>query len=170
MKRFTVMSVASILALGVASGAVAQQTQTPPRDPQAQPPRERSEARETFQKPADAMESKKIIGVRVKDAQNKNLGEIDQLLVDPQEGKVTHAVIGVGGLMGIGETHVVVPWSDVKLSRDRDNADQWVVTMDQATLDRAPRYAADRDRTPATSPRTEPGRAPADRGTTGDRR
>jgi len=167
MKKFTAVTVASIVGFGLASGAFAQ-TQAPSRDPQAPP-------RTTFQKSADAVESKKLIGTRVKDAQNKDIGEIDQLLVEPQDGRVTHAVIGIGGLMGIGESLVVVPWSEVKLSRDRDNADRWIVVMDRTTLDRAQRYtASDRDRTPATSPRTEPSRAPRDPGpapgTTGDRK
>jgi sporulation protein YlmC with PRC-barrel domain len=165
MKRLTAMTVASIVGFGLASGALAQ-TPTPSQPP---PARDRSESRPAFQKPSDVVESKRLIGVRVKDAQNKDIGEIDQLLVDPQSGRVTHAVIGVGGMLGIGESHVVVPWSEVKLSRDRDNPDRTVVMMDRAALERAPRYTSERDRVPATSPRTEP-RATGSGGTTGDRK
>jgi sporulation protein YlmC with PRC-barrel domain len=163
MKKLTAMTVASIVGFGLASSALAQ-TQTPSQAPPAREPRT------SFQKPADVVESKRLIGTRVKDAQNKDIGEIDQLLVDPQSGRVSHAVIGVGGLMGIGESHVVVPWSDVKLSRDRDNPDRVVVMMDRATLERAPRYAGDRDRAPATSPRTEPRSGTAPGTTSGERK
>jgi sporulation protein YlmC with PRC-barrel domain len=146
-----VVAVVSMVGAGLAGG-VAAQTRTEPA--KSEP------ARAAFERPANSVDTKSLIGVRIRDAQGKDIGEIDQLLIDPQGGKVTHAVIGVGGLMGVGETHVVVPWSDVKLSADRDKRDAWVVQMDRATLDRAPRWerkAADR---PSATPRTEPTTTP----------
>ena len=106
--------------------------------------------------PANAYESDRIIGTKVKDAQGKDIGEIDALIIDSQDGKVSHAVIGKGGLLGVGEQKVVVPWSEVKMTRDKDG-DRVAVTMDQSKLDSAPRYerrAATRDRAPAASPGT----------------
>jgi sporulation protein YlmC with PRC-barrel domain len=163
MKTMATM-LASVMALGLATAAMAQQTQ--PREM----PREQ---RTTFTKPAGAVETKALIGAKVKSAQGKDIGEIDQLLVDPQKGSITHAVVGVGGMLGVGETHVVVPWSDVKLSADPNNRDRWIAQMDQSVLDRAPKYDRhiagdrDRDRTPATSPRTEPSRDSTTSGTRG---
>jgi len=99
-------------------------------------------------------ETKDIIGTRVKNAQGKDLGEIDQLLID-HNGKVTHAVIGMGGLAGVGETKVVVPWSELKfapVAQGKKNA----ITIDEARLESAPRYdhaARAADTPPAASPR-----------------
>jgi sporulation protein YlmC with PRC-barrel domain len=112
--------------------------------------------RQAWAKPDGVMETRKLIGARIKDTAGKDLGEIDQLLVNQNDGKVSHVVVGVGGLAGIGETHVVVPWSDVKVRWERDNA---VVSMDRAALDKAPRYEVKgptRDRAPAASPSTAP--------------
>ena len=99
-------------------------------------------------------ETKDIIGTRIKNAEGKDLGEIDQLLID-RNGKVTHVVIGIGGLAGVGEKKVVVPWSDLKfapVAAGKKNA----ITMDGAKLDSAPRYerAARSDVAPSASPRT----------------
>jgi hypothetical protein len=81
------------------------------------------------------------------------MGEIDALLVDPKDGKVTHAVIGLGGFLGIGEDKVVVPWSDVKVAAHQEGK-KAVITMDQSVLERAPKYVKASDRSPAASPAT----------------
>jgi sporulation protein YlmC with PRC-barrel domain len=99
-------------------------------------------------------ETKDIIGTRIKSTAGKDLGEIDQLLID-RNGKVTHVVVGVGGLAGVGEKKVVVPWSDLKfapVAQGKKNA----IMMDEARLENAPRYdrSARSDAAPAASPRT----------------
>ena len=98
-------------------------------------------------------ETKDIIGTRINNAEGKDLGEIDQLLID-RNGKVTHAVIGLGGLAGVGEKKVVVPWSALKfapVTTGKKNA----ITISEATLNNAPRYerTARADAAPAASPR-----------------
>jgi hypothetical protein len=60
-------------------------------------------------------------------------------------------------LAGIGETKVVVPWSEVKLRRDR-NGGTPVVSLDESVLERAPRYERRRatgEQPPAASPGME---------------
>src|SRR5262245_42929426 len=101
------------------------------------------------------MDSKHLIGMKVNTPDDKRVGEVDQLIVKTSDGKVSHVVIGLGGFAGVGEQHVVVPWSDVKIRPDgRDRA---VAVIDRATLDSAPRFTrADRDRAPAASPATAP--------------
>lgn len=159
MKGFLVAAlVPSVFALAAADAAAQQpRPTTPPAErPAADRPAERRDAGPAFTMPANAYESDRIVGTKVKDAQGKDIGEIDALIVDAQEGKVTHAVIGKGGVLGVGETKVVVPWSEVKMSRDKDG-DRVAVTMDASRLENAPRYerrAATRDRAPAASPGT----------------
>ena len=99
--------------------------------------------------------TKDIIGTRIKGADGKDIGEVDQLLIDSKTGKVSHVVIGVGGLAGVGEKKVVVPWSDLRfapVTEGKKNA----VTMDRAKLESAPRYerSARADHSPAASPGT----------------
>jgi sporulation protein YlmC with PRC-barrel domain len=102
------------------------------------------------------MDSKHLQGMTVNTPDGKRAGEIEHLIVNMKDGKVSHVIVGVGGLAGVGETHVVVPWSQVKIRRnDADRKD--VAVIDRATLDTARRYTrVDRDRTPAASPATSP--------------
>jgi hypothetical protein len=107
-----------------------------------------------WKKDAGLHETKDIIGTRVKNAAGKDIGEIDQLLID-RNGKATHVVIGVGGVAGIGEKKVVVPWSELKfasVAEGKKNA----ITMDEAKLESAPRYerTARSVSAPAASPST----------------
>ena len=98
-----------------------------------------------------------IIGTRIKNAEGKDIGEIDRLLIDPQSGKVSHVVVGLGGLLGVGEKKVVVPWSELKMGAGQDGKKP-VITMQQAKLESAPRYepTARADRSPSASPSTSP--------------
>ena len=116
-------------------------------------------------------ETKDIIGTRIKNTAGKDLGEIDQLLID-RNGKISHVVIGLGGIAGVGEKKVVVPWSDLKfapVAAGKKNA----ITMDAARLEGAPRYdrsaAAHMDAPPAASPRTPSGAKDTDRDGKSDR-
>jgi hypothetical protein len=94
----------------------------------------------------------------VKNDQGKSIGKIDQLIVDPTEGKITHVVIGRGGVLGVGARKVVLAWTDVRLQPDPDNRTRMTAMIEQSRIDSAPRYESRRDRptSPAASPSTEP--------------
>ena len=155
MKGFAIMVLSASLVLPLAVNAGAQ-TRTTPRESDQ---RDRDRDRQTWMMPQGAVESKQVIGAHIKDAQGKDLGEIEQLIVNQNDGKITHAVIGAGGLAGVGEKKVVVPWSDVKM---RQEGSKWVATLDKATLDQAPRFqsreSTTRERSPSASPSTTPPR------------
>ncbi len=169
MKKTTtalnILALAGALTLPAALDASAQQRpMEPPGQRQDQPgpaPMERNrEPRASWQAPEGVFEANKIVGTRVKSTDGRDLGEIDHLLVNASDGKVSHVVIGRGGVAGIGETKIVVPWSQVRIGRDRDR-DGLVATVDASVLAQAPRYEGrdhgrDRDRTPAASPQTTP--------------
>jgi hypothetical protein len=60
-----------------------------------------------------------VMGEAVRGPNNENIGEINNLLVD-KDGRVTAAVIGVGGFLGIGEKDVAVPFNSLQLSNEAD--------------------------------------------------
>src|SRR5262245_28803107 len=125
MKTFSLGVLVAFLSL-LGTEALAQQRPAP-----------RESAPTASSMPAGGIESGKLIGARIKDAADKDMGEIDALIVNPMDGKITHAVIGKGGMAGVGETKVLVPWSELKIRTEKDKV---VVNVDQATLDRAPKY------------------------------
>jgi len=57
----------------------------------------------------------KLVGVKVYNNNNENVGSIDDMLVD-KSGSVKGIVIGVGGFLGMGEHLVALPFDQVKFS------------------------------------------------------
>ena len=53
-------------------------------------------------------EARTVLGMRIKNEQGRDVGELDNLLIDTQSGRISHVVIGVGGFMGVGERKIVV--------------------------------------------------------------
>jgi sporulation protein YlmC with PRC-barrel domain len=163
MRRlFAIFTVPAALSLTLSVDGFAQQTPPRPAEkPATTAPADRPATPSgAFKHTPGTHESSDLIGTRIKDAQGKDIGEIDQLLIDSKTGKVSHVVVGVGGMAGVGEKKVAVPWSDVKFRADQKDG-KAVVTMDRAALEKAPRYekramAPDRDRTPPASPATTP--------------
>ena len=65
-------------------------------------------AKESHQKML--MPSSKLIGLSVKDGDGENCGNINAFALD-REGKIHYVLIGLGGLAGVGETEIAVPWT-----------------------------------------------------------
>jgi hypothetical protein len=155
-----------IAALVVAAPLMAD-AQTTPRpadkpasDREIAKQRDTRDTRPAWRNDAGLHDSGDIIGTRIKNAEGKDIGEIDRLMIDPSSGKVSHVVVGLGGFLGVGEKKVVVPWSDLKMGAATDGK-KALITMDQAKLERAPRYerTARAERAPSASPATTPPRA-----------
>jgi len=155
------MTASFVLPLALDASAQQRDTQTP-RETQRSTDRDKDDkARAAWTKPAGVMESKRLVGAKIRGSDGKDLGEVEQLMVN-EDGKVSHVVISKGGFAGVGGDKLVVPWSALRISTQ---ADRPMVTIDSAALDRAQRYEArdrdrDRDRAPAASPGTSPSTSP----------
>ena len=57
-----------------------------------------------------------LIGMNVRDAQGRGIGEIEDLVVDLQNGRVQYAVLGFGGFLGLGEKLFAFPMSAFKVA------------------------------------------------------
>lgn len=79
-----------------------------------------------------------LIGLRVENAAGDKLGDINYLVVD-NAGKVTTAVVGVGGFLGVGEKNVGIPFEEVKFS-DKDGDRIAIIDASKDTLSSAPSY------------------------------
>ena len=161
MRRTCFVILALLTALPLADAAAQQAPSARGSEPEA--------SRQPVGAPSDVLLSSTVIGARVKNREGKDLGEVDQLLIEPKTGQVTHAVLGLGGLAGVGETKVVVDWTEIQFSADPSLPRRTIASVDQAAVERAPRWNVDesgaRERTPAASPPTSPTprpRAPRD--------
>jgi osmotically-inducible protein OsmY len=95
----------------------------------------------------------KLIGSEVKDAAGKSIGKIEDLIVG-RDGKVSHAVLSFGGMLGVGARWYAVPWNSMRLERDdKNNVTVMLDNVKKETLEKAPRYSEER-RPVTTSGRT----------------
>ncbi len=73
-----------------------------------------------------------LIGAKVFDQSAKNIGDINDVLLDENTGNISHAVLSIGGFLGIGDKLTAVPWKFIKQS-DK-NPKEFVVDADKAKL------------------------------------
>lgn len=68
-----------------------------------------------------AMRASGMIGADVYNGANEKVASIDDLLIQTKgDDRVIFAVLNVGGFLGMGERHIVVPYEDLKLNADQD--------------------------------------------------
>jgi sporulation protein YlmC with PRC-barrel domain len=79
-----------------------------------------------------------IRGTHVKNPQNQDLGQIDEVLIDPDTGQVRFVILDVGGFLGLGSTRVAVPLNAFQITQEGNNA-KWVLDADKEKLKNAPK-------------------------------
>jgi len=84
----------------------------------------------------------------IKDDQGRDLGKIQEVWFDPKSGRVKEVVVSVGGFLGIGDKHRVLPYEDLRVQWEKQDL---VVRADEAALKRARVYETQ----PAASPRLD---------------
>jgi len=72
-----------------------------------------------------------IIGANVLSFNDEDLGEIEDLALDPQTGKIKYVVLAAGGFLGIGDKYFAVPWTALQ----RRDESTFVVNIDKQTLE-----------------------------------
>ncbi|HYN62626.1 MAG TPA: PRC-barrel domain-containing protein [Rubrivivax sp.] len=88
--------------------------------------------------PHHVISSERVEGTAVFNTAGDKLGSIDELMIDKLSGQVRYAVLEFGGFLGMGTDRYPLPWSMLKYDTSKDG---YVVPLDKATLEGAPRYA-----------------------------
>jgi sporulation protein YlmC with PRC-barrel domain len=81
-----------------------------------------------------------LIGDDVYNHQDEDLGDIKEIMLDVNSGRIAYAVLAFGGVFGIGEKLFAVPWSALKL----DTANKrFLLNQDKKRLESAPGFDKD---------------------------
>ena len=139
MKRF--VTAAALVASAMLATAAAAQSSGASPSPSPSPSSSSSSSSGPSAESGVLVDANAIIGATVR-AQGKDVGKVEQLMVDPKDGRVRTVVVQQGGTLGVGGKSVSMPWGSVKVGQDNGKI---VVTAEQQMLEQAP----------AASPRTD---------------
>jgi hypothetical protein len=86
--------------------------------------------------------SDKVEGTAVYGADSSKIGSIERVMIDKASGKVSYAVLGFGGFLGLGNDHYPLPWQSLKYDTRLGG---YVAGITEKQLRGAPKYGNDRD-------------------------
>jgi hypothetical protein len=86
--------------------------------------------------------SDKVEGTAVYGSDNNKIGTIERIMIDKISGKVSYAVLGFGGFLGIGDDHYPLPWQSLKYDTGLGG---YRTNVTEQQLRGAPKYGNDND-------------------------
>ena len=81
--------------------------------------------------------SDRVEGTAVYNNEGERLGHIERFMVDKVSGQTQYAVLGFGGLFGMGNKHYPLPWQVLTYDTDKGG---YVVNLSREQLEQAPSY------------------------------
>jgi len=89
--------------------------------------------------------SQQLIESNIVNESDEEIGSITDLVVDP-DGQVAGIIVTVGGFLGMGEKHVLLPWDSVDIVRGEDEDNYQVTTaMGKEELKNKENYKTERE-------------------------
>ncbi len=82
-----------------------------------------------------AILSSRVKGTSVYNTTGDKIGHVEDVVLDKMSNNIMFAVLGFGGILGMGEKYHPVPWSVLDYNTDRGG---YVVPMSQDVLEKAP--------------------------------
>ncbi|MEJ0058733.1 MAG: PRC-barrel domain-containing protein [Terricaulis sp.] len=82
-----------------------------------------------------AIRAKKVIGSSVHDEDGETIGKIEDVVLDKLSNNVMFAIVGFGGVLGIGEKFHPIPWAVLDYDEEQK---AYVVPYSKDELEAAP--------------------------------
>ncbi len=86
--------------------------------------------------------SDKVEGTAVYGADATKIGSIERVMIDKVSGRVSYAVLGFGGFLGLGNDHYPLPWQSLKYDTELGG---YVTGVTEKQLRGAPKYRDEAD-------------------------
>jgi sporulation protein YlmC with PRC-barrel domain len=81
----------------------------------------------------------KLMGLHVRNTAGEKLGTVDDMVVNVATGKIDYVAMGVGGVLGLGEKLLAIPYSEMKFNFGKDE-NFFVVNMSLEKVKAAPGF------------------------------
>src|SRR4029077_5697032 len=131
--RLELITLCMVTALGAQLSLAQQSDQTPSQSSGL------NSSSQTSGSTAGGIPLSKLKGATVKSNNGDKLGKVEDIIIDPQTGKATFAIIGKGGVLNLGEKRMPVPWQALTI----DSQKQFTLNMDKEKLRSAPTVNSD---------------------------
>ena len=83
------------------------------------------------------MSAATLSGYLVRNRDDEDLGCIEELMMNPETGRVAYAILSFGGFLGFGGKLYAVPWSALELDPEER---VFLLNADRETLEKAPAF------------------------------
>ena len=81
-----------------------------------------------------------LLGKDILNSRDVKLGELEDLVFNPESGEIVYAILAHGGLFGLGGEYYVAPWSKFSTRRDEDGEESVLLNLEEADLEGAPTF------------------------------
>ncbi len=81
---------------------------------------------------------KTVIGSKVINQQNEDLGKIEDIVIDADAGRIAYAVLSFGGFLGLGDKYFAIPWEALRFNLSDKHA---LLNVDKKLLENAPGFS-----------------------------
>ncbi|MBK8906418.1 MAG: PRC-barrel domain-containing protein [Rhodospirillales bacterium] len=92
-----------------------------------------------------ALRARDVIGADVRNLQDEDLGDVEDVIVNPADGTASHLLVATGGFLGMGEDIVAVPVGKVGFT---DAMDVVLVNMPEDAFEKAPKITEENINSP----------------------
>lgn len=114
-----------------------EEAQAQVQDDDEEARRERLTAAVSIAELQGVLRADEMIGRDVRNLQDEDLGEIDDVVIATNDAGHSYAIVAYGGFLGIGEEQVAVPLSSLRLTENRDVL---VLDISEDAFEEAPRF------------------------------
>ena len=100
-----------------------------------------------MQPAARIVKMSEVIGMNIENPQGDNIGEINDVVIDPNDGSVAYAVLAAGGFLGLGEKYFAIPWRAFQVQAeagdDKGEIEKLTLNVDKERMQNAPGFDKD---------------------------
>jgi sporulation protein YlmC with PRC-barrel domain len=86
------------------------------------------------------LSSSSLTGDKVVNSRNEDLGKVEDIMLDVENGRVAYAVLSFGGFLGVGSKLFAIPWTALRLDQETKC---FILDVPKETLDTAPGFDKD---------------------------